>query len=416
MILFWTIAITMIAGAIAFISPALLRRQDSENNRQKRSDQNIAIAREHLADLDTELANGTLSQDLYAESKLEIEQTLLLDLERRGTAAPKVSTDISGRRALMTLVILIPLTTVALYQQLGTPNIIEDQQILAHSPDLDAPSLQEIVKKFRQRLEKNPEDAEGWYLLGRTLMTMREYAAAAQAYENSYQLSGDVPAVMLALADATAMAQGGSMDGKPAKLVFDAIAIDPSNITGLWMAGVIAEGQGQYEKALNLWLRLRPLVSGMPDELAQLDTLIHRVAAGLGKDASTLITTTPAPGGDVREMGAEVRVTIKLDDALYAKVSGEETVFVYLKAMQGPSTPVAAVRYKVKDLPVSISLNDSHSVMSKIKLSSFKEVRVGARVSYSGDAIAQSGDLVGEITNVLVGEKPVTVIIDKASP
>jgi cytochrome c-type biogenesis protein CcmH len=115
-------------------------------------------------------------------------------------------------------------------------------------------------------------------------------------------------------------------------------------------------------------------------------------------------------------VGAQVRVTIKLDDALYAKVSGEEIVFVYLKAMQGPSTPVAAVRYKVKDLPVSISLNDSHSVMSKIKLSSFKEVRVGARVSYSGDAIAQSGDLVGEITNVLVGEKPVTVIIDKAYP
>lgn len=415
MILFWTIALTMIAIAIAFISPALLRRQGSEKQAE-RHDQNIEIAREHLTDLDAELANGTLSQALYAESKREVEETLLLDLEKEDKSAQTVATGISGRSAFIALLILIPVGTVTLYQQLGASNWLEKPQASASSPAGVTPSLHEIVATLRKRLDENPENAEGWYLLGRTLMSMKEFAAAAQAYEKTHQLSGDVPAIMLALADATAMAQGGSTDGKPAKLVFDAIAIDPENITGLWMAAVITEAQGQYEKALNLGLRLHPLLADMPDELAQVEPFIGRVAAELGKDPSVLVPTTPTSSSNVGEHGAEVRVTIKLDDALYGKVSGEETVFIYLKAMQGSGAPIAAVRYKVKDLPVSLALNDAYSIMPGRNLSSFKEVSVGARVSYSGDAAPRSGDLAGEINNVLIGEEPVTITIDQTLP
>jgi len=417
MITFWIITVTMIAVAIAFVAPALLRKQQPNDSKEYRDGQNVTIAREHLADLDVELANGTLTQELYDQSKLEIEQTLLFDLEEQGVIAQQATSTTPGKVALIVSVIAIPLITVLLYFQLGTPELIVPKPTAQALPE-GMPSIEKMVGDLQKRLEKDPNDADGWYLMGRTMMMMKQYAAAAESYENTYKLVGDEPMVMLALADATAMAQGGNMVGRPEKLVFDAIAIDPNNTTGLWMAGMIAEEQGKDEEALNLWLRLRPLIGEMPSEVAQLDNFINRVANRLGKDISSQLESSSAMAASTTDSigGAVVRVTIQLSDAFYAKVTGEETVFIYAKAMQGPRFPVAAARYQVKDLPVSITLDDSNAVMTTSKLSSFKEVRVGARVSFSGDAITKSGDLIGEMSNVMVGQSPVTVTINEVSP
>jgi cytochrome c-type biogenesis protein CcmH len=418
MITFWIITAALIAVAIAFVAPALLRKQPANESKEYRDGQNVAIAREHLADLDVDLANGTLTQEIYNQSKLEIEQTLLFDLEEQGAVPQQVSSTTPGKMGLIAVAIAIPLITVLIYLQLGTPELIEPSASTTQTDNGTLPTIDNMMGGLKQRLEQNPNDADGWYLMGRTLMMMKQYPAAAEAYENTYRLVGDEPIVMLALADATAMAQGGNMAGKPTKLVFDAIAIDPNNTTGLWMAGMIAEEQGKDEEALNLWLRLRPLIAEMPSEVAQLDNFIHRVANRLGKDISNLMeSSSPVAAGTTASIGgAVVRVTIQLADTFYSRVNGEETIFIYAKAVDGPKFPVAAARYQVKDLPVSITLDDSNAVMTTSKLSNFKVVNVGARVSYSGDAMTQSGDLLGEMTNVLVGQSPVTITINEVSP
>ncbi|MCW8826305.1 MAG: c-type cytochrome biogenesis protein CcmI [Gammaproteobacteria bacterium] len=418
MITFWIITVAMIAVAIAFVAPALLRKHQTSESKEYRDGQNVTIAREHIADLDAELANGTLSQELYDQSKLEIEQTLLFDLEEQGVIAQQTANTTPGKMAFIASLIAIPLITVLLYFQLGTPELIEKSPMAEQLAAEGMPSIETMVSDLKKRLEENPEDPDGWYLMGRTMMMLKQYAAAAESYENTYKLIGDEPMVMLALADATAMAQGGNMTGRPAQLVFDAIAIDPNNTTGLWMAGMIAEEQGKHQEALDLWLRLRPLIADMPSEVAQLDQFIERVANVLNKDLSNLLVSSdPLAAGTTESIGGSVvRVTIQLADGLYTKVNGEETVFIYAKAMQGPKFPLAAARYQVKDLPVSITLDDSNAVMTTSKLSDFKEVIVGARVSYSGDAMTKSGDLIGEVTNVLVGQSPVTVTINGVSP
>ena len=413
MITFWIITIAMIAVAIAVIAPALLRKQQPNESKTYRDGQNVTIAQEHLADLDEELANGTLTQEIYDQSKLELEQTLLFDLEEQGAVAQQESGSSAGKRAFIAILLAIPLITVLLYLQLGTDELIEPTTT-AQSANGELPSIDKMLGDLKQRLEQNPNDADGWYLMGRTLMMMKQYAPAAKAYETTYRLVGDEPMVMLALADATAMAQGGNMAGRPTQLIFEAIAIDPNHTTGLWMAGMVSEEEGKNEEALNLWLRLRPLISEMPDEAAQLDVFIKRVAARLGKDVPQLQAAEPA--STTASGKAVINVTIKLDDALYSKVNGEETVFIYAKAIQGPRFPLAAARYQVKDLPITITLDDSSAVMATAKLSDFKEVRVGARVSYSGDAITQSGDLIGEIDNIKVGQNPVSITISDVSP
>jgi len=409
----------MIAMAIAFVTPALLRKQQVSENKTYRDGQNVTIAREHLADLDEELSNGTLTQELYDQSKLEIEQTLLFDLEDHDTAPQQATSNTSGKIAFATVLVIVPLLTFLLYFQLGTPDLVAPKPSTAQTTSGEPPSIKKMITDLQQRLKNNPEDADGWYLMGRTMMMMKQYGAAAEAYEKTNKLAPNEPMVMLALADSTAMAQGGNMAGRPKKLVFDAIAIDPNNTTGLWMAGMIAEEDGDKERALDLWLRLRPLIIDMPTEIAQLDVFIKRVATALGKDVSKLLTdssTTTTKSTKAAASTATIQLTVKLADSFYEKVTGEEIVFIYAKAMQGPRFPIAAARYKVKDLPLTITLDDSNAVMSTSKLSDFSKVKVGARVSYSGDAITKSGDLLGEVANVTVGQGPITVTISEVKP
>lgn len=111
-----------------------------------------------------------------------------------------------------------------------------------------------------------------------------------------------------------------------------------------------------------------------------------------------------------------IQLTVELADAFYTKVDGEETVYIYAQPVNGPRAPLAATKVLVKDLPVSITLDDSYAVMTTSKLSDHKEVRISARVSYSGDAITKSGDLMGAVSNVMVGQSPVTVTINEVSP
>ncbi len=416
MITFSIITVAMIALAIALIAPALLRREHTNEGRGYRDGQNVTIAREHLADLDEELANETLSQALYDQSRLEIEQTLLFDLEEQGAAPPPTTRTRSGQGALLVITIAVPLITLLLYLKLGTSALIEPMSTAQGVQG--EPSIQQMIGDLQKRLDQNPDDVDGWYLMGRTMMVMKEYAAAAEAYEQAYRLVGDEPMVMLALADASAMAQGGDMSGRPTQLVFNAIAIDPANTTGLWMAGMIAEKQGKLQDALDLWLRLRPLISDMPDEVVQLDQFIKRVATVLKKDVSNLLhdqTSSETATGDSADTAA-IQLTIKLADAFYTQVDGEEAVFIYAQALEGPPAPVAAARIQVKDLPISITLDDSYAVMTTSKISDHKEVRVSARVSYSGDAITKSGDLIGKVGRVMVGQSPVTVTINEVSP
>ncbi|NOX08246.1 MAG: c-type cytochrome biogenesis protein CcmI [Gammaproteobacteria bacterium] len=418
MMTFWIISAIMIALAIAFIAPALLRKQQQSEGKEYRDGQNVAIAREHLHDLDEELANGTLTPALYDQSKLEIEQTLLFDLEEQGTIAQANKHSRAGKMGFIAVLIAIPLLTILLYQQIGTPQFIDASTTTmpAQHSGSPLPSLEQMVANLQRKLEQDPDNAQGWYLMGRTLMSMKKYTGAVDAYEKTNRLAANEPTVMLALADAITMAQGGDMTGRPSELVFAAIAIDPNHSTGLWMAGMIAEEQGENEKALDLWLRLRPLLSAMPEEVEALDRLIKRVAGKLNKDVSQLLTTTSANPNNTGNIGASIKLSIQIDKVLAGKVKGEETLFIYAKAMQGPRFPLAAARYQVKDLPLTITLDDSNAVMATAKLSNFKQIRVGARISYSGDAITHSGDLIGEVQDITVGQEAVTIIIDRVSP
>jgi cytochrome c-type biogenesis protein CcmH len=423
MMLFWTLTAVMIAAALAIIAPALLRRQ--QQTALDRNAQNVAIARERLAELDAELASGQISAEEHADTKLELEQILLQDIEANGEGKPAASRGGAfGKFTLLTLVVLVPLLSVLLYQLLGTPALITAKAptpatTTGHGNMASAGSMADLAVKLRQRLEeKSPDDANGWFLLGRTYMTMKDYPQASMAFERAYKLTGDQPNVLLALADALTMTRQGIATDRAAELVEKALALEPENTTALWMAGLNAADQGNYTRALELLQKLHPLLADAPEEQRQLALQIGRIAAAAGVESPIPETAAPAAQlPTIASASAKVRVKVSLSPAMQQKAGRNDTVFIYAKAMNGPRFPLAATRYRVSDLPVELTLDDSLAVMPAAKISDFPRVKVGARVSSSGNAIAQSGDLIGEQANVKVGgNEVIDIVIDSVQP
>jgi cytochrome c-type biogenesis protein CcmH len=423
MMLFWAITAAMILAALVFLAPSLLRNRRTIVTDRDR--QNVVIARERLAELEAERDQGTLSAEAFEQSRQELEQSLLLDLDQKEDGVAEAENDSGkGRWALAAVVVLVPALTLGLYQKLGTPELIEPRPTTttaaAHGGEGELPSVESMMSALIQRLEENPEDSEGWYLLGRTYMALKDYANASAAFERVQGLVGDEPSVLLAWADAAAMQQRGNLSGRPAELIRKAVQMVPNDTTALWLAGMVEEQVGDPALALTYWERLAPQVQDDPQSSARVATLIARAKAKLGGGEAAPAVVQPAAQAqqsDADSGGKQVSVRVVLSPELQGKVGPEEQLFVYARAMQGPRMPLAAARRKVSDLPLELTLDDSGAMMPEMKISNFEQVVVGARVSRSGGAIARSGDLRGEVSAVSVGAgQVVEIVIDSVVP
>jgi cytochrome c-type biogenesis protein CcmH len=414
MIVFWIFAALMLAAALLLLVPALLGRKQVRG--LDRNQQNVAIARERLKELEGEYGRGTMSETNYEQAKRELEQALLNDVD--ATAEPAaIPPATMARGTLMWVVLGVPLAAVLLYLQLGTPSALQPQVQSAapqgHAGGDTAATMEQLVAGLAAKLQEEPENAEGWFMLGRSYMSMGRYPEAAEAFKRVHDLVGDEPAVMLRYADALAMAQGGQMAGQPFELIKRALQLKPDDATGLWLAGLGYEEQGQYEQAVQHWRKLETMMQDDPASLNEVRNLIARAEQKLGRT----VTVETAPAKPAVVSGVALNVTVSLDAALQDKVSAEDTVFIFARAMEGPPMPLAAVRKQVRDLPLTVTLDDSMAMMPQMKLSNYATVLVGARISKSGTAKAQSGDLTGEIENVATNSnEQITLTISKRIP
>ncbi|MCW8891466.1 MAG: c-type cytochrome biogenesis protein CcmI [Sedimenticola sp.] len=414
MTLFWILTAAMILVSLAFIAPALLRSRQLEAS--DRDQQNVVIARERLSELQIEHAVGSLTDAEYEQAKLELEQALLIDLEGDATSEQVETSDGRGKGALVVALLFIAVATVTIYLTIGTPQMVDPEAMLAEQQSSEElPSVEEMMTALVERLKEHPEDAEGWYLLGRTYMAMQDYQKAAFAFDKLNQLVSDQPSIMLALADALAMSSGGNMQGRPAELIRKAIQLAPEDQTALWLAGMVEDQAGNYPIALTHWRHLKTLITDDAESIERVDSLIAGAERKLAASGASPVT---APVQETAAaVGKEITARITLADDLLNKVTPDESLFIYARAMQGPKMPLAAVRLKVSDLPATVKLSDSQAMVPGMNLSSFKQVVVGARISRSGNAIAASGDLLGEVSPVAVdGEGVVELVINAELP
>lgn len=408
MTLFWILAIGSLLVALAILAPTLLRRPVSEADYTTEID--ISIARERMAEVVREYEKGELSEEEFSQAKRDLEIALAQDIGGKETIEPlRGQSEKSSRLALLAIVITLPALTLGLYQHLGSPELISpanaDQQASSNqkshgsnAPD-GMPSVEEMVAKLEAKLASEPENTEGWFMLGRTYMALNNYAGAVRAYEKlNTQIPND-PKIMLPLADATAMVNGGRLRGRPAELVLAALKMVPNNPTALWLAGSASSEVGDSEAAIGYWQRAKIVLISQPGLQSELTNLIAGEQQKLGHPvAKALPLIEPAPMAPVSQATAPgLTVHVALAPELADKVSGEDTVFIYAKATSGPPMPLAVSRQRVKDLPITVTLDDSMAMMPQLKLSNFDQVNVGARVSKSGQPIAQPGDWQSEL-------------------
>jgi cytochrome c-type biogenesis protein CcmH len=425
---FWIYAAGLMVLAMAFfVLPILLQRKEKES--LSSDELNLSVFKQQLEELDNDLQVGILDQDRYDAARKDLEKELLIDVN-----GDRIQTETASSQSgkwIMSVSVMIPMLALLFYQALGSPEIIQrlaegpapQPQSQAHHAQQGGDGMQdmvELVEKLAARLEEQPENLDGWMMLGRSYMAMNQPQKAIAAYERALQISDQHPKLLLAYAEALGMMNGKNFTGKPAELIKKAYSLNPEDPNGVWMMGIVSYQRGAYEQAITHWEQAKVLLG---PENASLDTIDNAIGdareqLGQSREALPSIVQAKAPIKPAAAADAKsVAVEISLAPELSAKAKPTDLVFIYAKALSGPPMPLAAARKQVKDLPLKITLDDSMAMMPQMRLSAFDQVIVGARVSLSGNPSAQSGDLEGEVKPVTPGQsEPVLVTINSVHP
>lgn len=303
--------------------------------------------------------------------------------------------------------------SAGLYAWLGTPEGLSPTAASPAASQDDPQSMEQAVAQLERRLRENPDYLEGWMLLGRSRMAMEDTNGAVAAYRQARELAPDRPDVLVALAEAVAQASGHRLAGEPEALLEQALRQDPMHQRALWFAGIAAWQAGDYEDAASRWETLLSRLDPDSDIAASVREQLQaaRRQAGIagpadGEQEPAAAETSPAE--------ATVTVSIRLDEALEERYEPGDTVFVFARAAAGPSVPLAVKRFPASRLPTTVTLGPDDAMRPENALTPDSEIVVGARISKSGSATPQAGDLEGRSDPVVVGNgKDLTVIIER---
>lgn len=301
---------------------------------------------------------------------------------------------------------VLPLGAACLYLSIGTPvtlNGVEKQSDQALSID-------EAVAQLRTHLEQQPGDTQGWLLLAQTYATMHKPGEARDAYDQVLRLDSANTTAMVGWAENDSIARSDHrIEGRSLELLQRAVQQEPDNQRGLWLLGISQFQHDRYAEAATTWRKLQPLLDpGSTVAKAVAEQIAVADARAGGKPA--VDETVKAADAN----GPAIQVQVSLAPSLKDKLGPGDTLFVYARAEQGPPMPLAVARLDAAALPASVTLTDAMGMTPQLKLSTASRVFVGARVSKSGQAIAQAGDLEGDAGMVDVdSKKPVKIEIDK---
>jgi cytochrome c-type biogenesis protein CcmH len=285
--------------------------------------------------------------------------------------------------------LFVPALSVPLYLNLGDTLALEKAQL-----QQNATEIHDKIPSLIAHLQQNPSDLQGWLMLGKSYVFLQDYPKASQVFAKLYQLQPDNLEVILNYADNLAMSRDGQLAGEPAALIEKALTISPDNNEALWLAGMAKMEVGDFQQALSYWQKLASQLPADAEGLSQVQAMIAEATA----QANTPKT--------------EIAVKVALDSTL--KAQANQTLFVYAQAVTGPKMPLAIVRKQVSDLPLSIKLNDSMAMQPNLHLADFKQLKIIARISKTGDASTQKGDLIGSTEISLPISQPVSILINQA--
>jgi cytochrome c-type biogenesis protein CcmH len=272
-----------------------------------------------------------------------------------------------------------------------------------------AMDLQQMIAQLQARLTQQPDDLEGWKLLGRSATVLGDHAVARQAFGEAYTRSkGQDPDAIVGYAESLLISDEREIDGRAGELIEQALALDPDNARALWYGGIVAFRRGDVPLAQQRWVELQN--HDLPPDLRQ---IVAERLAELGSD-----TGSPQPSAAVApdEAGpGTVRLSIDIAQGLAGRARPGTAMFVIARHGDG-GPPIAVVRHSVGAWPVNVTMSDADAMLPGTSLTGGGPLRIVARISAGGQPTATSGDLYGEVGYDFASASPVKVIIDRIVP
>lgn len=338
------------------------------------------------------------------------------------------------------LAVAVGLGAIALYSQIN--NFPWDNPTTAerlppgHEGLGSGGSMDQVTATLEARLQKEPNDLEGWRMLGRTYLVSGNAAKAATAYEkaNSIAPQKDM-ALLLDLAEALVLTDDPAMQPRARAIIDEALAGDANNQKALWYQGVMAVRAGDNETAKRNWSKL--LAADPPPEIREvIASQLRELGVDVPVDAAAGPAAAPAMaanaaagagmggtgsmgggmGGDVAPKGRTVRISVRIDPSIAARLQPGVPLFIAAREPGIPGPPIAATRILSDELPATVVLSDANTMIAGRDLSSVNDVEIVARVAFGGTAVTASGDLIGRAVQKKGGAEELEVVINQVQP
>lgn len=270
-----------------------------------------------------------------------------------------------------------------------------------------------MADRLAERLKKDPDDADGWHMLGRSYAALGKHGQAIGAFRSAARLRPDDAALLTEWAFSAAVINQRGSEDEPAQLVERALRLAPKDAKALALAGTLALDRRDYAAAVDYWeqlARVEPTDSAIGKKIQASIEQVRQLAA---TRAAPIPISARTFGMPLAAAGNDLGGTVTLAAALRERVSPDDTVFVYARSAAGPRMPLAVLRKQVKDLPLRFTLDDSLAMSPAARLTGASSVIVGARIAKSGNAVAQQGDLQGQSLPVAVGSRDLKIEINE---
>ena len=374
---------------------------------------NRMIHQEHLADLDRALAEGRLTALQHQSARDELLRHLLDDAAQ----ADDRPIAVVPARWLWMVVALVVLSGLS-YVQLGAPQtwwpvpLSQRVKISATTPE----QLAEQTRVWQEATQKRPEDAEAWLTLARLHAAQNAHAPAEQAFARVLALSPE-PDLWIERAQMKALSAGGVYAGEPWQWIQDVLRTQPQHLNALVLAGSAALLEKRYPAAQDYWQRALALVpadseagQGLQQALAKTVERVAELAAAPAAvgEARAAALSAATPVGDAKPL---IQGEVRVSPEVQSQIAAGATLFVYAMAEEGSRRPVAIWRGTPTSWPVRFALSDSMGMGAPPVLSSLAQVRLVARISKTGSAQKQEGDLQVELPGVKTGVQGVVLQI-----
>ena len=404
MINFIVIAVLSVLIVLALLFRPFLFK--SKLKGASRTQLNTAIYKEELEKLESDLAAQVITQDEYAIAHAEVKQRLLQESEEEGV-------ELQLRSPIKTIIaisVFIPVLAASMYYLIGSPADLSSDGTRLSPAQIE---VNQMVEKLAKRMEDNPNDLKGWAMLARSYKVLRRPLDAEKAFDRAGTYLDGNAQLLADYADVVATNAGGNFDGKATQILERALKADPNHLMSLWLAGTAAYNRQDAPGAIRYWEHLLKLLPADSDDARMIRDSLIDVRSKANMPTKNYDKVGRQPSASASQ--ASVSGSVDLDASVKSKAKPEDIVMVIARPLNS-RMPVAVKRAKVSELPVNFVLDDSMAMAPEARISLLTEVSLEARISKSGQAKPESGDLMSATQTVKVGAKGIQLQVNQVRP